>query len=194
MVRENNGIERRTFRASELRAAGDGDAPMLVGHAAVFDELSEDLGGWKEKIAPGAFKKSLDRGDDVRALWNHDPNFVLGRSIAKTLRLAEDKKGLAVEIDPPETAWAKDLLVTVKRGDVSQMSFAFQTVTDRWNKEDGVYVRTLVEANLFDVSPVTYPAYPQTDVGARALEAFRRGERAVERERRRRRLRLAEVV
>ncbi|MBI4800642.1 MAG: HK97 family phage prohead protease, partial [Desulfarculus sp.] len=115
------------------------------------------------------------KGDDVRALFNHDPNLILGRNLAKTLRLAEDARGLAIEIDPPDTTYAKDLITCLKRGDITQMSFGFSVRPNgqNWGKhDDGFAVRTLTGVRLFDVSPVTFPAYPQTDVAARALDAW----------------------
>lgn len=166
-------LERRAYQVMELRAdAGEGMAPKISGHAAMFDVLSEDLGGFRERIAPGAFTKTL-LSADIRALFNHDSNFVLGRNKASTLRLKEDLTGLAIEIDPPDTQFARDLMVSMKRGDISQMSFGFYTGADKWAKVDGEWVRTLLEVELFDVSPVTYPAYPQTDVAVRSLEAAR---------------------
>jgi HK97 family phage prohead protease len=169
-------IERRTYLADELRVdAGADAAPLIRGHAAVFEQLSEDLGGFRERIAPGAFAKTLTSAD-IRALFNHDPNFVLGRNKSGTLRLHEDSKGLAIEIDPPDTQFARDLAISMKRGDINQMSFGFRTVNDKWQKIDGEWVRTLLEAELFDVSPVTYPAYPQTDVAARSLETAKQAE------------------
>jgi HK97 family phage prohead protease len=167
-------FERRAFKIDELRVAPQGEARTIVGHAAVFNLDSEEMYGMIERVAPGAFAESID-ADDIRALWNHDSNFVLGRNLAKTLRLKEDKVGLAVEIDVPDTQWARDLCVSIDRGDVSQMSFGFRTLTDSWRVEtvDGeerVY-RTLEKVKLFDVSPVTYPAYPDTDVGLRELDA-----------------------
>lgn len=148
------------------------EKPKIIGHAAVFDQLSEDFGGWREKIAPGAFSKSI--GGDVRALFNHDPNLILGRTRAKTLRLTEDSKGLLAEIDPPDTETARSVMEAIRRGDVSQMSFGFRTVKQKWEEDmdKKIAVRTLVEVELFDVSPVTFPAYPQTDVGLREMRAF----------------------
>ena len=151
---------------AQLRAA---QVRSIEGHAAVFDALSDDLGGFREKIARGAFADSIGR-DDVRALWNHDPNFVLGRSASGTLKLTEDTRGLLVRISPPDTTWARDLMTSIERGDVSQMSFAFQTDRDAWTKVAGAWERTLLSVRVFDVSPVTYPAYPQTDVGLRGRE------------------------
>ncbi len=162
--------ERRTFIGNfELRDdSGEDGVKKIVGHAAVFNSLSEDLGGFREQIAPGAFAKSL-KNADVRALWNHDPNFVLGRNKAGTLQLREDKTGLAIEITPPDTQFARDLMVSMERGDVTQMSFGFRTVSDKWETKDGEDFRTLIEVDIFDVSPVTYPAYVQTDVALRSL-------------------------
>jgi len=167
-------LERRTYFADELRVDG-GDTPLIRGHAAVFDLPSEDLGGFRERIAPGAFAKTIQSAD-VRALFNHNPDYVLGRNKAGTLRMSEDSKGLAIEIDPPDTQFARDLAVSMRRGDINQMSFGFRTLSDKWAKVDGEWLRTLLEVELFDVSPVTYPAYPQTDVAARSLEAARQAE------------------
>ena len=167
-------LERRTFGIVELRVedVADASVPSISGHAAVFDSLSEDLGGFRERVAPGAFAASLAE-DDIRALFNHDPNLVLGRNRAGTLRLAEDDTGLAIGIDPPNTAAARDIVTMIKRGDITQMSFAFRTISDEFQMVDGEVVRTLKAVRLFDVSPVTFPAYPQTDVAARSLEAFK---------------------
>ena len=151
----------------ELRVAKDGDTRKIVGHAAVFDQWSEDLGGFREMVKPGAFKKTLKEAD-VRALFNHDANYVLGRNKAGTLSLDEDDTGLAVDITPPDTQWARDLMTSMDRGDINQMSFGFRVVKDAWNEEDKKDItRELLEVELFDVSPVTYPAYPQTSVSVR---------------------------
>ena len=168
--------ETRTV-ASELRVlAADGTPTKIAGHAAKFDVLSEDLGGFRERIAPGAFAKSL-QSSDIRALWNHDANIVLGRNKAGTLRLSEDTAGLAFEVDAPDTQLVRDMVMApIARGDVSQCSFGFYTLSDKWAKIDGEWVRTLLECELFDVSPVTYPAYAQTDVAVRSLEALKASE------------------
>ena len=161
-------LERRAFAIDNLeirkQAAGPG---TIAGHAAVFNSLSVNLGGFREKIDPGAFKRTI-KESDIRALFNHDANQVLGRNKAATLRLTEDEQGLAIEIDPPDTQAARDLTVLIERGDVSQMSFGFRTITDRWETQGGEQIRTLEEVDLFDVSPVTFPAYPETDVALRA--------------------------
>lgn len=164
--------ELRLFPSVELRVDGD-DQPKIVGHAAVYGLLSEPLMGFREKIAPGAFTKTIQSAD-VRGLLNHDRNFVLGRTKAGTLRLSEDSKGLAMENDPPATQWAADLLVSMRRGDINQMSFAFYTIKDKWETTNGETIRTLEEVELLDVSVVTVAAYPQTDVAVRSLEAWKR--------------------
>jgi HK97 family phage prohead protease len=158
--------ERRIFAIDELRVEKDADkGTTLTGYAAVFDTLSVDLGGFRETIAKGTFSESLQ--GDVRALWNHDSNHVLGRTKSGTLKLAEDAKGLRVEIHPPESA--APFVESIRRGDVDQMSFGFKTVTDEWETdENGQTTRTLLKADLYDVSPVTFPAYPATEVSARA--------------------------
>lgn len=165
-------IERRVFTLNELKIEKrEGGVRKIVGHAAVFNQLSEDLGGFREQIAPGAFADAV-KSDDVRALFNHNPDFVLGRNLSGTLRLKEDSRGLAIEIDPPDTQVARDLMVSMDRGDISQMSFGFSVRPNgqNWAKDDsGQVVRTLTKVRLFDVSPVVYPAYPQTDVAMRSL-------------------------
>jgi HK97 family phage prohead protease len=154
----------------------DDGQTLIVGHAAVFDQLSEDLGGFREQIQAGAFVDAIAT-DDVRALWNHNPDFILGRNRSNTLRLVEDVRGLAIEIIPPDTQTVRDLVLTpMERGDVSQMSFAFSVRPggQDWAKNDsGQLIRTLKKLRLYDVSPVTYPAYPQTDVGVarRSMES-----------------------
>ncbi len=163
--------EQRSFKV-EMRVSGD-QKPKIEGYAAVFEQLSEEMWGFREKIRAGAFLNVLR--DDVRALFNHDPNMVLGRNRAGTLKLEEDAKGLKIEIEPPDTQMARDLLESIRRGDINQMSFMFLTKTDEWTKEaDGTITRTLVEfERLLDVSVVTFPAYPQTSASARCLEAVK---------------------
>jgi hypothetical protein len=164
----NQDIERRTLTLDEIRVIRkEGEPAKIIGHAAVFEKLSEDLGGFREKIAAGAFKKTIQEAD-VRGLFNHDANYVLGRNKAGTLTLSEDQRGLAIEALPPDTQWARDLTVSMDRGDITQMSFGFQTVRDIWEEEMGkTPIRTLQEVKLFDVSVVTFPAYPQTSVKVR---------------------------
>jgi len=162
-------VEHRSFMLGNVEIrAGEQDQPKIVGHAAVFNTLSEDLGFYREKIAPGAFAKTIQEAD-VRALFNHDPNFVLGRTKSGTLKLSEDEKGLWVEIIPPNTQWARDLMEVMRRGDVDQMSFGFQVVKEEWEGDANNPVRVLKEVKLYDVSPVVFPAYSATDVQVRSL-------------------------
>lgn len=172
-------MERRTVELTELRLMEvnpdeneNTAVPVIEGHAAVFNQWSEELGGmfpFKEKVVQGAFSDSIQT-DDIRALFNHDPNYVLGRNKAGTLELKETQKGLLVRITPPDTQWARDLTVSIDRGDISQMSFGFLVLEDRWGHEDGMDVRELHKVKLFDVSPVTFPAYTQTSVGVRSAD------------------------
>lgn len=156
---------RSTNFAIEHREADDG-AMRLVGYAAVYDSWSGNLGGFREKIAPGAFKSAIERGDDVRALLNHDANYILGRTKSGTLKLEEDSKGLRIDVTLPDTQIARDLVwAPIQRGDIDQMSFGFQVIADEWNADRKE--RTLKDVRLFDVSPVTYPAYEATEVYAR---------------------------
>ncbi len=160
--------EVRYLQLAELRADDSSGQPKITGYAARFNSWA-DIGGWyayKESIRPGAFAKTIKEAD-IRALWNHDPNYVLGRNRAGTLKLWEDEQGLAVEILPPDTQAANDLMVSMKRGDVNQMSFAFQVVKEEWNEETGE--RTLLEVRLYDVSIVTYPAYEDTSAVVRSI-------------------------
>lgn len=184
-----NDYETRWFSDFELREAqtvqadpdsgvppqggiyGTAGMPTLMGHAAKFGVLSEDLGGFREKISREAFRNTLANGD-CRALVNHDSRLVLGRVSNGTLKLREDQQGLACEIQLPNTSYARDLVESIRRGDINGMSFGFRVKRDDWNQEGLETVRTLKDVELLDVSPVTYPAYPQTDVAMRSLRAF----------------------
>jgi len=172
-----NVIEHRYRPDGELRVEdGEGNSQnptRLIGHAAVFDSLSEDLGGFREIIKPGAFAESLKRGDDVRALLEHQGGVnTLGRTKNDTLTLVEDKVGLRSEIFPPNTSVGNDVLELVRRGDLFQMSFGFRAVDDIWRTVDGEEVREIHKADLFDVSVVSFPAYPAAEVQARSREVL----------------------
>lgn len=157
--------ERRYFPVPEFRVEEEEGEPVLIGgYAAVFDRWSEDLGWFKEKIQKGAFAKSIVE-HDIRALINHDPNLIIGRTKNKTLKLWEDDEGLGFEVKLPETTYAQDLVKSIKRKDITQNSFGFQVVSDEWSKDQKK--RTLLEVRLFDVSPVTFPAYKQTSLSMR---------------------------
>ncbi len=164
-------MERRAYEITELRVQrGDGQGVKVGGYAALFNSESVDLGGFTERIAPGAFAGSLGR--DVRALLNHNPDLLLGRTKSGTLRLAEDTRGLGFELDLPETQLGRDTAALIERRDLSGMSFAFRTLKDTWAKVGpGKWMRTLLDLELIDVSPVTFPAYPETEVGLRSADA-----------------------
>lgn len=161
-------MERRWFNTDlEVRQAPTGGI-TLEGHAAVFNKISRNLGGFVEQIATGAFDQTLSDNPDTRALFNHDPSLILGRTVAGTVRLSTDVSGLYYEIDVPDTTVGRDLTISIERGDITQSSFGFYVNRDAWTQtNDGYPLRTLeqVDLNDGDVSPVTYPAYPQTDSG-----------------------------
>jgi len=169
--------ERRSITMNELRVSGDdGDEPVIEGYASVFDKWSQELGGmfpFREKVMRGAFSESIGK-DDIRALFNHNPDFVLGRNKSGTLHMHEDENGLKVRITPPKTTWAKDLMTSISRGDITQMSFGFLVEKDKWivSSADEVDTRELHKVKLFDVSPVTFPAYLDTEVGIRSTLAL----------------------
>jgi HK97 family phage prohead protease len=168
--------ELRSF-PSDLKVEKRADGRKNIsGFAAVFDKESEDLGGFVERIAPGAFREAL-KNSDCRCLFNHDQNLVLGRESANTLRLEEREKGLWMEIIPPDTSIARDLMKSIERGDISAQSFAFTVAEDEWKNMDDqkkMTVRTITKiAALYDVGPVTYPAYPQTSAALRSMERAR---------------------
>lgn len=175
----------------ELRAKEGAKMPGLRGYTAVFDSWSEALGifeDFREKIAPGTFAKTITESD-IRGLFNHETNLVLGRTRpdrdSNTLRVAEDSTGLEFEVEElPDSTIGRDVATMVERGDVDGCSFGFRTVADEWHYErpddapsvedderDGVTIeawRTLTEVRLYDVGPVTYPAYPETTAEVRS--------------------------
>ena len=154
----------------ELRRAPAGEAGVgsLAGYAAKYNVESEELWGFREMIAPGAFDGVLQ--DDVRALFNHDWSMVLGRTAAGTLRLSVDEVGLRYEVDLPDTSFARDLFTSVERGDINQSSFGFTVAMDgeQWVSRDRDVLRVITRVErLYDVSPVALPAYPDATVGVR---------------------------
>ena len=181
-------MEKR-FQLTEVRAVKNGDKRTIIGYAARYNLLSCDLGGFRERIASGAFKRILATKPNVVCLFNHSDNAVLGRTTAGTLRLSEDSRGLKFECDLPDTTAGRDTYESVQRGDLNGCSFAFMVDDSRMceykeeeidDEEDGMrgmvkraaraIIRTIRDfANLIDVSVVTHPAYPQTSVDARNL-------------------------
>lgn len=177
---DRNAIIRRiTPSKLELRAVGDGPGQQFTGYAAVFDSYSGVLWDWWEgsfieQIAPGAFAKTIQEAD-VRLLINHDANLLLARNKAGTMTLTEDAKGLLVTADLAPTTIGQDIAISLQRGDINQMSFAFRVVKDEWSTVptgplEGMPLRTLKEVSLQngDVSIVTYPAYEETEAGCDA--------------------------
>ena len=158
---DNNKTEKRFFNI-ETRISKRAKKNIVTGHAAVFGQLSEDLGGFKEKINVGAFDGVLK--NDVRAFFNHDPNFLLARTTSGTLKLAVDKMGLSYSFEVPDTTAGRDLVISMERGDITQSSFAFMVEKDSWSEQDGQEIRTIEKVGrLFDVSHVSIPAYPQAN-------------------------------
>ena len=153
--------------AAEKREA---DEPkVLEGYAALFG-IEADIWWFTEEIVPGAFAEAIGR-DDVRALLNHDANYVLGRNKAGTLELREDDKGLWVKIILPNNTLGNDVYESVKRGDISQMSFSFYVTREEWisGEEGEKDHRKVLEVTLVDVAPVTFPAYEETEINARSV-------------------------
>lgn len=174
---QQGATEQRRVTFDEIEMRADGDKITFQGHAAVFDRLSDDLGGFREKIQRGAFRKVLDSSPDVRMLFNHNPDIVLARSTINDgpglLDLREDPKGLRTYAELVPTQWAKDLRQLVQAGVVTQQSFSFRIFPDGkdvWEEVDGELVRTIISFGaLFDIGPVVFPAYPQTDAAIRSL-------------------------
>jgi uncharacterized protein len=162
----------------EIRALTDG-SPEISGYAVVWNAWSvpmTDSRGrrFKERVAPSAFDRVLTRNQDIRALWNHNMDYPLGRTANGTLQLRKDGQGLRFDLRPdPATFWGASALAAIRRGDVSGMSFTFGIPDggDTWAKPelDGLAQRTLLDADLLEVSPATFPAYPQTSAQVRAV-------------------------
>jgi len=170
-------VERRTISNASLRAEGEGDELALVGYAASFGVLSQDLGGFRETCARGCFKRSLQSGTDTKALFNHDPSRILGRRKNGTLTVSEDSRGLKFRVVlDPNNADHRQIHQTVKSGLVDECSFAFRVAPngDSWDEganddETRFTRRTLLDVDLLDVSAVVYPAYSHN--GATAVSA-----------------------
>lgn len=156
----------------------ESDKRTLTGYAVVWNSDTTISDYFVERIAPGAFTKAL-RGD-ILALVNHDTGRVVGRTRSGTLRLAEDSRGLKVEIDIPDTTDGNDLWTLVERGDVSGMSFSFRATKQEWDDTGDLPHRTVIEAELFEVTATPIPAYPDTSLALRSLEAARTEARTAE--------------
>lgn len=172
------GLERRVFNMKELRMKEEAESREIYGYAALFGVRSQNLGWFVEIIEAGAFDGVLERSD-VRALLNHDPSILFARSASGTLNLNIDDTGLEYDFSAPNTMHGNDLIELINRGDISQSSFAFTVKRASWEEEkqdDGSYldIRHIHEIDLlYDVSPVTYPAYTDTTVAKRSLEHYK---------------------
>lgn len=167
--------ELRTFTIDRAAVGGTAGGTRFRGHAAVFGERTWIPAGrgFYEEVTKDAFARAIDE-DDVRFLLEHDPRWILGRNTAGTLRLSTDKRGLAVDADFPDTSYARDAAISLERGDLTQMSFAFNVREggeEVSTLKDGSTLRRLTDVQLSDVSIVAYPAYESTDAALRAFEA-----------------------
>lgn len=162
--------------APALEQRAEGKPPVITGYAAVFYDPADagtEYRLWDdtvERILPGCFDRAM-REDDCRALFNHQDGAVLGRTTSGTLKLSVDKKGLRYEIEPPDTQTARELVELIRRGDVTGSSFSFLPKSTTWSRVDDTYVIERKDVTLFDVGPVTFPAYASTEAGVRAAHA-----------------------
>lgn len=166
-------MERRIV-TSEFKTREEDGRRYLDGYYAVFNSPYEVCPGWIEEIAPGAFARTLREGRDVKALWNHDSNIVLGSTSNRTASLAEDERGLygPIEINEGDQD-AKNAYARVDRGDVRGCSFGFGIKDmEEWWDDDGTYRTRLTDVELYEVSPCTFPAYTQTSITARNKTCF----------------------
>ncbi|MHB1037539.1 MAG: HK97 family phage prohead protease [Pirellulales bacterium] len=171
-------LERRILAARlapiRVESRAEGEGKTITGYGAVYyraDDPGTEYELWEglfERIMPGAFDRAI-KEDDVRGLFNHDPNQILGRNTAKTMRLTSDAKGLRYEIDPPDTQLGHDLLASIKRGDISGSSFSFVPDRVTWIEEGARMIRQIEAVRLWDTGPVTFPAYTATTAGTRTL-------------------------
>jgi HK97 family phage prohead protease len=167
---KSNQRELRYLPIRELRVATDADGTRKVsGYAALFNSRSVDFGGWCEIIAPSAFTTTLQEQPDVLALRDHDPSILLGRTKSGTLTLTVDATGLRFDLTLPDTTQARDLAESMSRGDIDSCSFGFCTDNDVWAEDaEGCTVRTLLAVTLFEISIVSFPAYPDTSASLRS--------------------------
>lgn len=154
----------------EIRAGTETEPTTIRGYAIKFNSETTIGGYFRELIKPEAVADDVQT-QDVRALWNHNSDYPLGRTMNDTLKLSKDSTGLLFEITPPDTSWGRDALESIKRGDVSGMSFGFYVKKDAWSEQNKpMPLRELLELELLEVSPVTFPAYPTTSAKVRSAE------------------------
>lgn len=172
-----NQMEKRELLSSNLEIREvEGGLRTIVGYAVKWEMKSVTMGYWrrfKEQFKRGAFTDSLTQ-DDQLALWSHDYSQVLGRTKNGTLRLFEDEIGLRFELDLADTTLGDDTYKTIKRGDVDGVSFGFQMVKEEWDESDpDNIVRSVTKAKLVEISPVAFPAYPDSQVSARSHDPYK---------------------
>ena len=165
MNKENRATQ---FEAGEIRLADGGEKRTLEGYASVFNTAA-DLGRFDEVILPGTFARAINEAQDVRALIDHDPGRVIGRTKNQTLELREDGKGLWTKITLPDTQEGRDLATLIGRGDLDAMSFGFTVQSDKWEKVEGRNTRFISDVDLFDVSVCAFPAYADATVALRSM-------------------------
>jgi uncharacterized protein len=164
--------ETRTFDITGLqtRNATEAESSVISGYAAVFNSPTNIGDFFTETIAPGAFSRAIAENGDIRALFNHDWNNVLGRTKSGTLRLEEDERGLKFEVELPNTSVARDLAESMRRGDINQCSFGFFATEETWDYSMEPATRTIHEVELYEVSVVSVPAYDDTEASVRSKE------------------------
>ena len=154
----------------EIRAGTETEPAQISGYAIKFNTETKIGGYFRESIKPEAVADDI-QSQDVRALWNHNSDFPIGRTKNDSLKLEKDALGLRFTITPPDTSWGRDALESVRRGDVSGMSFGFFVKADKWSQQDKpLPLRELLDIELLEVSPVTFPAYPTTSAKVRSAE------------------------
>ncbi|MEW9139111.1 HK97 family phage prohead protease [Bacillus wiedmannii] len=172
-----NKTEKRELLSSEIEIREvEGGLRTITGYAVKWEMKSVTMGYWrrfKEQFKRGAFTDSLTQ-DDQLALWSHDYSQVLGRTKNGTLRLFEDEIGLRFELDLADTTLGDDTYKTIKRGDVDGVSFGFQMTKEEWDESDpDNVVRSVTKAKLVEISPVAFPAYPDSQVSARSHDPYK---------------------
>ena len=162
--------EVREVPIDRIEIREEDDSEKIVMYPAIFNSWSQDLGGFKERIKPGAFKESIEN-DDIIAAFNHNNNMILGRNTSGTLELKEDNKGLRAVIDPPDSYLGEYVTELIDRGDIEGGSFKFEVYEEDWEfNSDELDERELIEVGLRDVGPVTRPAYLETEVNVRTAK------------------------
>ena len=176
---KSDGRELRTLTEGlELRfAESEGKTATTQGYACLFDNVTSIGGYWQERFAKGAFAASLAERDVV-ALHSHDDGRPMGRKSRDTLRVSEDDTGLHFENDLPDTQDGRDLATSIDRGDIEGMSFRFRAKKEEWDETQDPPMRTVLEAELYEITYTAFPAYPDTEVGMRSLEHARRETRS----------------